>query len=98
MSRPTVPAKQYWKCFVFAWALPPLLLLGLGASIYLHLPDRTIPPVLVLIVIGCYIIASKPIWDGRVTLGECFWWIGIVPVFVWFVLGGCLLILDSVLR
>ena len=90
MFKPTVRAKPYWRHFIFAWVLPPLLLSALAVSGYLQLSKQALSLILVLLVAICYFFASKPMRDGRLTWGECFWWIGIVPVLIWFALIGSL--------
>jgi hypothetical protein len=88
MFKPTVRAKPYWKHFIFAWALPPLVLSGIVLSGYLQLSKQALWLILVILVAGCYFLASKPMRDGRLTWGECFWWIGVVPVLIWFAVMG----------
>src|SRR5260370_24444895 len=90
MFRPTVRVRLYWKHFIFAWALPPLVLLGIIVSGYLQLSKQVLSLILVLVIGGCYFLASKPMPDGRLTWGQCFLWIGIVPVLIWFALMGSL--------
>ena len=90
MFKPTVRAKSYWRHFIFAWALPPLLLTALAVSGYLQFSKQALSLILILLVGFCYFVASKPMRDGRLTWGESFWWIGIVPVLIWFVLMGSL--------
>ena len=98
MFKPTVSARPYWKHFIFAWALPPLVLLVTVVSGALSLSHPAFALIILLIVATCYFLASKPMRDGRITWGECFWWIGIVPVLVWFALMGGLTALIFTLR
>jgi hypothetical protein len=98
MFRVTVSARPYWKHFIFARALPPLVLLGIVACDALSLSRQAFSLIILLTVGACYFIASKPMRDGRVTWGECFWWIGVVPVLIWFAVMGGLTALIFALR
>jgi hypothetical protein len=82
----------------FCLGTSAVVLLGIVVSGARSLPRPAIALIILLIVAICYFLASKPMRDGRVTWGECFWWIAVVPVLIWFAVMGSLTALMFALR
>lgn len=78
--------KKYWTRFIFAWAVPLFLIISAGVL------GKVASPQLVFLLFVCPVfficlhVASKPVREKKVTLGQGLFWIVIVPILVWFVL------------
>jgi len=80
-----VVLRTHWKRFIFAWIWPfVLLVVGLFMGRSEH-PRVIFFVIFFPVFLACNYVASKPLRDRQITIGQGIWWIGVMPILIWVV-------------
>jgi hypothetical protein len=78
-----VVLRTHWKRFIFAWIWPFVLFaVGLFMGHSEH-PRLIFFVIFFPVFLACNYVASKPLRDRQLTIGQGIWWIGVMPILIW---------------
>ena len=77
-------AKKFWRYFIFAWAIPLVLIGSIPVLDWFPNPQLGFIILVVPIFFACFHIASKPIRSRKASIGHGVLWVVVVPILSWF--------------
>jgi len=82
-GRKNVVLRAHWKRFIFAWIWPFLLFVVSLLMRHSEHPRLIFIAIFFPVFLACNYVASKPLRDRQLTIGQGIWWIGVIPILIW---------------
>ncbi len=76
-------ARRHWKQFAWVWLCPLLILASIDFAYYAQVNYKVVYSIDLVILFVCFRIASKPVREQEVPLGQGVFWVVVVPVLIW---------------
>jgi len=78
--------RAHWKRFVWMWAFPVMFFASIFVPVSARYPTLFLFAIDFPVLLLCGYMASKPVRDREITLGQAFLLIYLVPFLIWVVL------------